>query len=517
KHPVLCRATEQWFCSVDDSKEKTFESIHGVAWLPEWGEDRITGMVRDRSDWCISRQRLWGVPIPIFYCKECGKELITRESINAVAALFRKEGSNAWYRHDANEILPEGTTCACGCHSFTKEKDVMDVWFDSGVTHAAVLATRPDLHWPADIYLEGNDQYRGWFQSSLLTSIAWKGVAPYKMVITHGMVVDGDGRKMSKSLGNGIVPGDIVKKYGADILRLWVASSDYQGDVRISEGILKQLSEVYRKIRNTARYILGNISDFDVEKDAVPFDELQPIDKWALWRLDDLQKNVYAAYERYEFHTIFHAVHNFCVVDMSNFYLDVLKDRLYVEKADSIGRRAAQTVIHHILDSLTRLMAPILVFTAEEIWRYLPHKEEESSVMYAGMPALSEQTFDGEFVTRWERLHTIRDDVKKALEIARAAHEIGGSLDAEVTLYANGELGEFLNTVKEDLPTVLIVSYVHLETEGEGSFHGDVEGLSITVSHAHGEKCARCWTYDDTVGKSADHPTLCDRCAEIIK
>ncbi|ADU26270.1 isoleucine--tRNA ligase [Ethanoligenens harbinense] len=517
KHPVLFRATEQWFCSVDDIKEKTFEAIRGVEWLPAWGEERITGMVRDRSDWCISRQRLWGVPIPIFYCKDCGKELITRESIDAVAALFRKEGADAWWKYSAEEILPGGTVCSCGGHAFAKEQDVMDVWFDSGVTHAAVLATRPDLHWPADIYLEGNDQYRGWFQSSLLTSIAWKGVAPYKMVITHGMVVDGEGRKMSKSLGNGIAPGDIVKKFGADILRLWVASSDYQGDVRVSDNILKQLSEVYRKIRNTARYILGNTSDFDPQKDAVAFDALLPIDKWAVWRLDELQKTVVTAYEHYEFHTIFHAVHNFCVVDMSNFYLDVLKDRLYVEKADSVSRRAAQTVIHRILDSLTRLVAPILVFTAEEIWQYLPHDAEQESVLYAGMPSLSGESFDEAFTGRWERIHTIRDDVKKALELSRTAHEIGGSLEAEVTLYAAGELYDFLQSVVEELPAVFIVSGVHLEKEGTGAFQGDVEGLSVTVAHAHGEKCERCWVYSDTVGQSTKHPTLCSRCAGIVE
>ncbi len=516
KHPVLFRATEQWFCSVDDIKHATFEAIHGVKWLPEWGEERITAMVRDRSDWCISRQRLWGVPIPIFYCKKCGKPLITRESIDAVAALFRKEGADAWWTHTAAEILPEGTACSCGGTEFTKEKDVMDVWFDSGVTHAAVLAERPDLHWPAEIYLEGNDQYRGWFQSSLLTSIAWKGVAPYKMVITHGMVVDGDGRKMSKSLGNGIIPGDIVKRYGADILRLWVASSDYQGDVRVSDGILGQLSEVYRKIRNTARFILGNISDFDPKRDSVPFDQLEPIDKWAVWRLDELQKTVVAAYEGYEFHTIFHAVHNFCVLDMSTFYLDVLKDRLYVEKADSPTRRAAQTVIYRVLNSLTRLVAPILVFTSEEIWRYLPHEPEDTSVMYAGMPELSGQVFDKTFTGRWERLHAVRDDVQKALELSRTKKEIGKSLDAEVTLCASGELYDFLRSVESELPTVLIVSGVRLEKDGKGAFTGEMEGLSVTVVHAHGEKCARCWTYSDTVGSSAKHPDLCSRCAGIV-
>jgi isoleucyl-tRNA synthetase len=519
KHPVLFRATEQWFCSVDDIKEATFKAIKDVKWYPEWGEERITGMVRDRSDWCISRQRLWGVPIPIFYCKKCGKELITRESIDAVAALFRREGSDAWFKYDASKILPEGTACSCGCTEFTQERDVMDVWFDSGVTHAAVCMERPELKWPADVYLEGNDQYRGWFQSSLLTSVAWKGTAPYKNVITHGMVVDGEGRKMSKSLGNGIVPKEVIDKYGADILRLWVASSDYHGDIRISKSILGQLSEIYRKIRNTARYILGNIGDFDPDKDSVAFEELEPIDKWAMWRLDSLIKEVTESYEDFEFHTIFHAIHNFCVVDMSNFYLDVLKDRLYVEKADSHTRRAAQTVIYRVLDALTRMIAPILAFTAEEIWSYLPDCKAKSkgSVCLADMPKVSGNKYDEDFLRRWDRIHLLRDDVKKALELARADKIIGGSLEAEVTLCCGGELAEFVKSVMNELPAVFIVSSVKLDTENKGDFTGDVEGLGVKVGKASGGKCERCWTYSETVGKDSEHPTLCARCAAIVR
>ena len=518
KSPILFRATEQWFCSIDDFKEQTFKAIKDVRWIPAWGEERIAGMVRDRNDWCISRQRLWGVPIPIFHCKKCGKALITRESLDAVAALFRKEGSDAWYKYSAAEILPEGTVCECGSHDFEKEKDVMDVWFDSGVTHAAVCDVRPELKWPADIYLEGNDQYRGWFQSSLLTSVAWKGVAPYHTVITHGMVVDGEGRKMSKSLGNGIAPAEIIKQYGADILRLWVASSDYQGDVRISKEILKQLSEVYRKIRNTARFILGNLNGFDPQKDAVGFDAMLPIDKWALWRLDDLIAKVRAAYDAYEFHVVYHAVHNFCVVDMSNFYLDVIKDRLYIEKADSPARRAAQTVIYRVLDALTRMIAPILAFTSEEIWGYLPHTagQDTESVFFNDLPQPSGETFDADFIARWERIHALRDDVKKALENARAAKTIGGSLEAEVTLHCGGELLDFVRSVEAELPTVFIVSSVRILPDGGGEYKGELEGLSVGVARAQGEKCERCWVYSKTVGEDAKHPTLCSRCAGIV-
>lgn len=518
KHPVIYRATEQWFCSVDDIKEKTCEAIKGVKWIPEWGEDRITAMIRDRNDWCISRQRLWGVPIPIFYCKKCGKELITRESIDAVIELFRKEGSDAWFKYDASQILPAGTHCECGCDEFTKETDVMDVWFDSGCSHASVLDTRSDLRWPADLYLEGNDQHRGWFQSSLLTSVAWRGQAPYKTVLTHGMVIDLEGRKMSKSLGNGIAPDDIIKKYGADVLRLWVASSDYQTDVRISNEILKQLSESYRKIRNTARFILGNIGDFDPDKDAVEFDKLLPIDKWAISRLDKLITTVKDAYDNFEFHIVYHSIHDFCVVDMSNFYLDVLKDRLYVEKADSLSRRAAQTVIYQVLDALCRMIAPILVFTADEIWSYMPHKasHDPQSVMFNDMPKVSGKSFDSEFNDRWNRLLAIRSDVKMALEQARAAKTIGSSLDAEVTLYCSDE-NEYnkLKDEADELKSLFIVSKVTVLNDGEGQYKGE-SGVTLTVGRASGEKCARCWTYSDTVGSDKDHPTLCARCASIV-
>lgn len=362
------------------------------------------------------------MPIPIFYCKDCHKEYVSPESIDAVAQLFKKEGSDAWYTHEAADILPKGTACPhCGCTEFTKETDIMDVWFDSGVTHAAVMDNgEKDTKWPVDLYLEGADQYRGWFQSSLLTAVAWKGQAPYKAVCTHGWVVDGEGRKMSKSLGNGILSSEIVDGYGADILRLWVASSNYHADIRISKDILKQLSEGYRKIRNTARYILGNLYDFNPDTDMVTYDKLSELDRWALARFDSLVEKAKEGYEKFEFYQVYHAIHNFCVVDMSNFYLDVIKDTLYVEKADSQLRRAAQTTIYKILSGLTRLVAPILAFTSEEIWQYLPKSKQDNaeSVLFNDMPAVEGHGADDSFIQKWDRIHAIRDDVSKVLETA---------------------------------------------------------------------------------------------------
>ena len=519
KKPVLFRATEQWFCSVESIKDQAIEEIKKVKWTPAWGEERMISMVRERSDWCISRQRLWGVPIPIFYCEDCGEPIIDKDFIHAVAELFRKEGSDAWYTHEAAEILPEGATCPhCGGHHFRKESDIMDVWFDSGSSHAAVLNDRDYLTWPADLYMEGGDQYRGWFQSSLLTAVAWRGKAPYKGVLTHGWTVDGEGRKMSKSLGNVIAPSEVVNQYGADILRLWVASLDYRVDVRLSQDILKQLSESYRKIRNTARFILGNLHGFDPNKNAVPTDALEDIDRWALMRLDELTAQVRRAYEAFEFHDALHRMHNFCVVDMSNFYLDVIKDRLYVEKEDSATRRAAQTTIYTILDTLTRLLAPILAFTSEEIWSYLPHKtgDDPESVMFNEIPSQPHIARDDAFMDKWDRIHALREDVQKALEIARTAKLIGGSLDAKVTLFATGDQLAFIRSIKEMLPAILIVSALEIAEDGTGDYTGEVEGVSITVAHADGHKCGRCWSFSDTVGTDAEHPELCARCAAIL-
>ena len=521
KNPILFRATEQWFCSVDAIKEKAVEEINKVQWIPGWGRDRITAMVEDRKDWCISRQRRWGVPIPIFYCKDCGEPLIDKDVMMHISRLFAAEGSDAWYAKSEEELVPAGTVCKkCGSASFVKEHDIMDVWFDSGVTHAAVADQRPELHWPADLYLEGADQYRGWFQSSLLTSVAWRGQAPYRSVVTHGWVVDGEGRQMHKSSGNGIDPKEVIDQYGADILRLWVASSDYHADIRISKEILKQLSDAYRKIRNTARFILGNLKDFDPDKDMVPNEKLFPIDLWVLKKLEDVMKKCHEGYETYEFHQVYHAIHNFCVVDLSNFYLDVAKDRLYTEKADSLTRRAAQTAMYRVLDALTRLVSPILAFTSDEIWHAMPHdaSADPACILFNEMPRTSGVSVDEGFIARWDRIHQIRDDVKKALEIARKEKVIGSSLDAKVRLFCDGELYDFVSSLKEELVPVFIVSQLEIEKGGKGEYAGEaVPELSVTVSHAEGEKCARCWCYSDTVGSCAEHPDLCSRCAAVME
>lgn len=512
KNPVLFRATDQWFCSVDDFKDDAVKAINDVEWIPAWGKDRITSMVRERKDWCISRQRKWGVPIPIFYCEECGEPLIDKEAMLAVADLFGKEGSNAWFTHTAEEILPEGKKCSkCGCTSFVKEKDIMDVWFDSGSSHAAVLKNRPYLKWPADLYLEGADQYRGWFQSSLLTSVATMGTAPYKAVLTHGWVVDGKGRVMHKSLGNGIDPQEVIDQYGADVLRLWVASSDYHADIRISPDILKQLSEAYRKIRNTARYILGNLNGFNPDTDMVPLNELMPIDKWALAKLNILIDKVKEAYDKYEFHIVYHAIHNFCVVDMSNFYLDVLKDRLYTEKADSKLRRAAQTSIYIILNAMTRMIAPILAYTSDEIWKYMPHSSSDKAehVIYNEMSSKVDIDIDDDFMAFWDEIHALRDDVKKSLEAYIKDKTIKSSLEAKVVLAASNEKLEFLKKAENELASAFIVSAVEI-VENSGD-------LEIKIEKAQGEKCERCWVISDTVGNNSEHPTLCSRCCENLK
>lgn len=512
KTPILFRATDQWFCSVDDFKDKAVDAINTVEWIPAWGRDRITSMVRERKDWCISRQRKWGVPIPIFFCKECGEAHINKDAMMAVADLFEKEGSNAWYNHSAKEILPEGTKCEkCGCTEFEKEKDIMDVWFDSGSSHTAVVKKRDNLTFPADLYLEGNDQYRGWFQSSLLTSVATTGEAPYKAVLTHGMILDDESRKMSKSLGNGISPQDVIKQYGADVLRLWVASTDYQTDVHISNDILKQISESYRKIRNTARYILGNISDFNPDEDMVDFDKLLPIDKWALTKLNELQSKVKESYDKYEFHIVYHSIHNFCVVDMSNFYLDVLKNRLYLEKPDSLARRAAQTAIYIILDAMTRMIAPILAYTSDEIWKYMPHSKDDNAehIIYNEMSAPVAVDTDENFMAFWDEIHLLRDEVKRTIEPLIKEKTIKSSLEAKVTLSAGGEKLELLKKAETELADAFIVSEIEIIDNNDE--------LVITVEKAEGEKCERCWTISKTVGQNSEHPTICAHCVENLK
>ena len=512
KSPIIFRATEQWFCSVDGFKEDACKAIEGVQWIPEWGGDRIKGMVTDRSDWCISRQRTWGVPIPIFYCKDCGKVIINETTIEAVASLFEKEGSDAWFKYTANEILPEGYKCEdCGCTEFEKDHNIMDVWFDSGVSHAAVCDEEHGLKWPADLYLEGADQYRGWFQSSLLTSVAAKGGAPYNAVCTHGWVVDGEGKAMHKSLGNGVSPDEVTEKYGADILRTWVASSDYHADIRISGDILKQLSDVYRKIRNTARFILSNLNDFDPDKDSVPVEKLDGIDKWALAKMDELLEKCKSAYDKFDFHIVYSSIRDFCTTDLSNFYLDILKDRLYVEKFDSESRRAAQTVIYNILRGMTLCLAPILSFTAEEIWGYLPRsaKDDAGSVFFNQIPEKSGISADEEFMAKWEKIDELRDIVNKALEEARAQKLIGKSLEAKVTLNCGRDWYDFAKSAEGDLVSAFIVSAVEIGTS-------EFDGVDVKVEVAPGEKCERCWTHSHTVGQNAEHPTLCARCAEIV-
>ena len=509
-HPIIFRATEQWFCSIDAFKEDVYKAIDSVHWQPAWGHDRMAGMVRDRSDWCISRQRVWGVPIPVFYCKKCGKYHITDASIKAVSDLFRKEGSDAWYKYEANEILPKTEVCECGASDWEKDPDIMDVWFDSGSTWSAVCRERPELTWPVDMYMEGADQFRGWFQSSLLTSVATQGIAPYREVLCHGWVVDAQGKQMHKSAGNGMEPAEISRDYGADIIRLWVASSDYTVDVRAGKEIFRQLSEAYRKMRNTARFMLGNLNDFDPNRDMVDEDQLFEIDRWALEACNTLTATMRDAYDHYDFSRAYHALYNFCVIDMSNFYMDVIKDRLYC--ADDHARRCAQTALYRILVDFTKLLAPILCFTSQEIWSYVPKMPGmKDYVVFEQMPEAKPEA-GAEFTAKWDRIMAIRDDVKKVLEQARADKQIGSSLEAALTLYCNEELYHFLNAIPMDeLADLFIVSQVSLE-QGEGGVKGIVDGLGVHADHAAGAKCLRCWKYETTVGENG----LCPRCAKVL-
>ena len=509
-HPIIFRATEQWFCSIDAFKEDVYKAIDSVHWQPAWGHDRMAGMVRDRSDWCISRQRVWGVPIPVFYCKKCGKYHITDASIQAVSDLFRKEGSDAWYKYDANEIMPKTEVCECGASDWEKDPDIMDVWFDSGSTWSAVCRERPELTWPVDLYMEGADQFRGWFQSSLLTCVATQGIAPYREVLCHGWVVDAQGKQMHKSAGNGMEPAEIIRDYGADIIRLWVASSDYTVDVRAGKEIFRQLSEAYRKMRNTARFMLGNLSDFDPNANMVADDQLYEIDRWALQACNALTATMRDAYDHYDFSRAYHALYNFCVIDMSNFYMDVIKDRLYC--ADDHARRCAQTALYRILVDFTKLLAPILCFTSQEIWSYVPKMPGmQEYVVFEQMPEAKAPAGQA-FTEKWNRIMAIRDDVKKVLEQARTDKMIGSSLEAALTLYCNEELYGFLNAIPMDeMADLFIVSQVRLE-QGEGGVKGLVEGLGVQAAHAAGNKCLRCWKYEASVGENG----LCPRCAKVL-
>ncbi|KAB2890572.1 MAG: isoleucine--tRNA ligase [Desulfobulbaceae bacterium] len=525
KKPVMYRATPQWFISmeINDLRAKSLDNIKKVVWTPAWGMQRIYAMIEGRPDWCLSRQRSWGVPITIISCSDCGEIIKSEKLVQRIDELFRQEGADAWFRHGVETFLEPGTTCGkCGSASFTKEEDILDVWFDSGVSHAAVCEQREELRSPADLYLEGSDQHRGWFHSALLTSVGTRGRAPYHGVLTHGYVVDGQGRKMSKSVGNVVAPGEVIEKFGAEILRLWVASEDYRDDVKVSDEILRQVADAYRKIRNTIRYMLGNLYDFDPASDRVPRSDLPELDRWALGRYDELVGRIVGAYERFEFHSVYQALNLFCGTTMSAFYLDIIKDRLYASGADSQPRRAAQTVLYEILDGMLRLMSPILCFTAAEAWESLYALSDSApltrSVFFAEFPSAGDGGEESGLDERWARLIRLRSEITKALEIARRDKIIGHPLEAEVQLQVGGELAAFIEQERQALKEISIVSALQV-VDGtlEGAFVSDeIEGLSIRVIQAPGSKCERCWTRSKTVGELRAHPEICGRCADVV-
>ncbi|OHE58231.1 MAG: isoleucine--tRNA ligase [Thermodesulfovibrio sp. RBG_19FT_COMBO_42_12] len=540
KKPVIFRATEQWFISMEKNKlrEKSLSEIDSVTWIPGWGKDRIRGMVVNRPDWCISRQRAWGVPITLIRCDGCGEFIKEDEVFESIIKSFEENGADVWFMKKTEEFLPPAYRCKnCGGNSFSKETDILDVWFDSGVSHAAVIEADDRLSWPAYMYLEGSDQHRGWFQSSLLASVGTRGKAPYRTVLTHGFVVDGQGKKMSKSLGNVVAPQEVIKTNGAEILRLWVSAEDYRDDIRISKEILDRLTEAYRKIRNTCRFLLGNIYDFDGRDYSK---DLLEIDRWAMSRLQTLINKVVPAYEGFDFHEVFHCIHNFCVVDMSSFYLDVLKDRLYTFKSDSAERRAAQWVLYRILSVMTRLMAPILSFTAEEVWQSLSSRESgvrsqelpplnlpldkggieggEESVFLTAFPEVDENYYNQELEEKWDDLFVLRNEVNKALEMKRAERFIGNSLEAKTILYIPGQYKPLLTQYMDFLPVFFIVSAVEItDKRYEDSYKSiEVEGLEIKVVMAPGAKCQRCWNWSEKVGKFEEAPDICERCYKVI-
>ncbi|MDH4027547.1 MAG: isoleucine--tRNA ligase, partial [Nitrospirota bacterium] len=525
KKPVIFRATEQWFISMERNglREHALEEIKKTEWIPRWGMDRIYGMVEKRPDWCISRQRSWGVPITLFQCQKCREFIIDEDVMKKIEDEVEKAGADVWFEKSPNELMPDGYKCRkCGSTDFSKETDILDVWFDSGVSHAAVAEADPRLESPAHLYLEGSDQHRGWFQSSLLASVGTRDRAPYKAVLTHGFVVDGKGKKMSKSLGNVISPQEITGKQGAEILRLWCSSADYRDDMRISNEIMERLVEAYRKIRNTCRFFLGNIDGFDpsgASLDRLNKDDLLEIDRLALSMLQGLIQKVSSAYESFAFHEVYHSVYNFCIMDMSSFYLDILKDRLYTFKTDSKERVAAQTVLYNILISLTKMIAPILSFTAEEIWVHIPGKKEES-VFLAEFPEVNADFVDKELEKKWEGLARIRDEVNKALEIKRQEKLIGNSLEARVVLYVNDDTLKTLEEQRDFLTTLLIVSSSDIGKIQDAPVSvyksPELKNVSIYVEKAEGDKCQRCWNRDISVGKHEDHPDLCDRCRKVL-
>lgn len=524
RSPIIFRATEQWFISMErgDLRTKALEEINNVSWIPAWGQQRIYSMIESRPDWCISRQRSWGSPITIFYCESCEETLMSKEICDHVADLMEEGGADIWYTEEASDLLPPGTKCpACQGTSFRKDMNILDVWFDSGVSHAAVLEDRDDLTWPSDMYLEGSDQHRGWFHSSLLASVGTRGKAPYREVLTHGYVVDGNGRKMSKSMGNVISPQDITDRSGAEIVRLWVAADDYRDDIRVSQEILQRVSEAYRRIRNTCRYLLGNLNGFDPEKDMIPYEEMEELDRWAMLRFSQVTRRILGAYEKYQYHTVFHTLHNFCVVDLSNFYLDVLKDRMYASGKDSHLRRSAQTVFLHLVEGIVRLMAPILSFTAEEVWEHLPGSRPES-IFLSRFPALEDQWEDPALDQRYLELLRVRNVVTKALEEMRQDKEIGNSLEADVRIFClKQEMADFLLSFGPALADLFIVSKAVVEVTDalpDDSVQDErTPGVGVQVARTSEMKCERCWKYTGDVGRFEDHPTICGRCREVLE
>jgi isoleucyl-tRNA synthetase len=524
--PVIFRATPQWFISMDEDhfREKALDAIKKVRWIPSWGEERISNMVRERPDWCISRQRAWGVPIVAFYCASCGHVLLSKKIVDHVASIFAKEGADAWYTHSPSELLPEGTKCKCGGQDFRQEFDILDVWFDSGSSHLAVLGNRKDLPWPADLYIEGGDQYRGWFQSSLLIAVALRGEAPYRAAITHGWTLDEKGRAMSKSKGIGIDPNDLVKARGAEIARLLVSSVSYVEDIRIFDELLDRLGEAYRKIRNTCRFMLGNLSNqqdagnprFNPASDRVPYEKMLEIDRWALARKELLVQKCFKGYEDYQFHQVYSALYNFCIVDMSAFYLDILKDRLYTHATHSLERRSAQTALWDILDTFTRLIAPILSFTSEEVYgsmhEGLPPDQRAESVHTLLFPKYQALQDADDLIAEWEKLREVREIVLKSLEGVRQSGAIGNSLEAKVVIRASAETAALLKRHEGDLRYIFIVSQVKVEEDSSVK-----EGLQIEVMKADGQKCERCWNYSVEIGSNGAYPTLCERCVPAIK
>jgi len=504
-----------------DLRRNSLESIDKVNWIPSWGRDRIYGMIENRPDWCVSRQRAWGVPITVFYCQDCEAILLDQKIMEKVYSQFEKHGADIWFEKDISYFLQDDVKCSsCGSKNFVKENDILDVWFDSGVSHAAVLEPRENLRWPADLYLEGSDQHRGWFHSALLTAVGTRKQAPYRAVLTHGFVVAADGRKMSKSLGNVVAPSEVIDKYGAEILRLWVSATDYREDIRISENILKQLSDAYRRIRNTSRFMLGNLFDFDPATDAVAYDAMPEIDRFALHGLQGLVQKTLAAYDTYEYHIIYHALFNYCTLDLSAFYLDILKDRLYTSPPKSAARKSAQTVMHILLDSLARLMAPLLPFTAEEIWEHMPDSGDKApSVHLVALPEANSKWKNEDLAQKWGKILNVRAEVTKALEEARAAKQIGHPLDAAVTISVKADDYNALQPYAGDLRSIFIVSKVSLlkdEKFDDGYASENVEDLFIRIEEAPGEKCERCWVHETTVGTDNEHPSICERCQKAL-